>query len=125
MVFLKMRILKILEIINFNNMMKFEFTVHPHFNFVESFAKHFGLPVARNRVTFPQKKGEGFIKLIEINQDMKCVIHHYHLKEDFFLKRLSSDNENEMLSLVDRKSTRLNSSHVSISYAVFCLKKKK
>src|SRR5699024_12768906 len=26
---------------------------------------------------------------------------------------------------VDRKSTRLNSSHVSISYAVFCLKKKK
>src|SRR5437868_10784873 len=27
--------------------------------------------------------------------------------------------------LKDRKSTRLNSSHVSISYAVFCLKKKK
>src|SRR5438874_9929580 len=27
-------------------------------------------------------------------------------------------------SLVDRKSTRLNSSHVEISYAVFCLKKK-
>src|SRR5690606_40315973 len=29
------------------------------------------------------------------------------------------------LILVDRKSTRLNSSHVKISYAVFCLKKKK
>src|SRR2546430_12191931 len=28
-------------------------------------------------------------------------------------------------SLVDRKSTRLNSSHSQISYAVFCLKKKK
>src|SRR5690242_21487768 len=27
--------------------------------------------------------------------------------------------------LSDRKSTRLNSSHMSISYAVFCLKKKK
>src|SRR5690242_20976748 len=27
--------------------------------------------------------------------------------------------------LTDRKSTRLNSSHMSISYAVFCLKKKK
>src|SRR5438067_9975834 len=26
--------------------------------------------------------------------------------------------------ILDRKSTRLNSSHVSISYAVFCLKKK-
>src|SRR5204863_10101140 len=29
------------------------------------------------------------------------------------------------LSARDRKSTRLNSSHVEISYAVFCLKKKK
>src|SRR5699024_11968563 len=29
------------------------------------------------------------------------------------------------LVYTDRKSTRLNSSHVSISYAVFCLKKKK
>src|SRR3712207_6848484 len=28
-------------------------------------------------------------------------------------------------SLIDRKSTRLNSSHANISYAVFCLKKKK
>src|SRR5436853_5198391 len=27
--------------------------------------------------------------------------------------------------IVDRKSTRLNSSHLGISYAVFCLKKKK
>src|SRR3712207_7089529 len=33
---------------------------------------------------------------------------------------LAQDSE-----LVDRKSTRLNSSHANISYAVFCLKKKK
>src|SRR5699024_11277256 len=30
-----------------------------------------------------------------------------------------------VVAAVDRKSTRLNSSHVSISYAVFCLTKKK
>src|SRR5699024_12043107 len=30
----------------------------------------------------------------------------------------------EINTVLDRKSTRLNSSHVSISYAVFCLKKK-
>src|SRR5690625_6729270 len=34
-------------------------------------------------------------------------------------------NAVEFLSMEDRKSTRLNSSHVAISYAVFCLKKKK
>src|SRR5438477_13124083 len=31
----------------------------------------------------------------------------------------------DRMELADRKSTRLNSSHMSISYAVFCLKKKK
>src|SRR5689334_24309164 len=33
--------------------------------------------------------------------------------------------QNEIVKNLDRKSTRLNSSHSSISYAVFCLKKKK
>src|SRR3712207_7118431 len=33
--------------------------------------------------------------------------------------------EAEFFGEVDRKSTRLNSSHANISYAVFCLKKKK
>src|SRR5690554_7322069 len=32
--------------------------------------------------------------------------------------------QQQMVSIEDRKSTRLNSSHVRISYAVFCLKKK-
>src|SRR5699024_12762118 len=34
-------------------------------------------------------------------------------------------NSTRSVTIQDRKSTRLNSSHVSISYAVFCLKKKK
>src|SRR5436305_11279298 len=37
---------------------------------------------------------------------------------------INTTNTSENVSL-DRKSTRLNSSHVRISYAVFCLKKKK
>src|SRR2546426_3505590 len=37
----------------------------------------------------------------------------------------SSAAQTEESSSVDRKSTRLNSSHLVISYAVFCLKKKK
>src|SRR5690349_23191410 len=34
-------------------------------------------------------------------------------------------NRSRSMTSTDRKSTRLNSSHVEISYAVFCLKKKK
>src|SRR5690606_41461332 len=38
---------------------------------------------------------------------------------------LSPDRSKRDFAAPDRKSTRLNSSHVKISYAVFCLKKKK
>src|SRR5438045_5423344 len=37
----------------------------------------------------------------------------------------TTGTEDKIDSLLDRKSTRLNSSHLGISYAVFCLKKKK
>src|ERR1035441_10951218 len=43
---------------------------------------------------------------------------------DFFRPRLQPDQELERQYHGDRKSTRLNSSHLCISYAVFCLKKK-
>src|SRR5690348_17555800 len=43
------------------------------------------------------------------------------LRKIFFLGFLAP----HVSSCLDRKSTRLNSSHPSISYAVFCLKKKK
>src|SRR3712207_8447977 len=38
---------------------------------------------------------------------------------------LANDTEQQTAIISDRKSTRLNSSHANISYAVFCLKKKK
>src|SRR5690606_37166262 len=40
------------------------------------------------------------------------------------LKQMSKGDFQLKISLQDRKSTRLNSSHVKISYAFFCLKKK-
>src|SRR5699024_11356643 len=40
------------------------------------------------------------------------------------LKQALINKAYKMSNIEDRKSTRLNSSHVSISYAVFCLKKK-
>src|SRR5258708_31539275 len=53
----------------------------------------------------------------EKEQHARIAIHHYHC-----------DHLGTPMALTDqtdRKSTRLNSSHQIISYAVFCLKKKK
>src|SRR5690242_21312692 len=49
---------------------------------------------------------------------------HRGLFEDFYCEALAIEFRIRGIGL-DRKSTRLNSSHMSISYAVFCLKKKK
>src|SRR5690348_17955202 len=48
-----------------------------------------------------------------------------HLQEILHHARALGDEPHHLFRLRDRKSTRLNSSHPSISYAVFCLKKKK
>src|SRR5699024_12684796 len=56
-------------------------------------------------------------------------VHHvFHTVDTFFQRH--DDAVHHRIGImpleesIDRKSTRLNSSHVSISYAVFCLKKK-
>src|SRR5436305_5384457 len=45
----------------------------------------------------------------------------YEIRQEWFYR----GGTNLVFVVGDRKSTRLNSSHVRISYAVFCLKKKK
>src|SRR5690349_22615029 len=44
---------------------------------------------------------------------------------DFLQREVEEHELGDVRQRGDRKSTRLNSSHVEISYAVFCLKKKK
>src|SRR5713101_9389425 len=52
-------------------------------------------------------------------EDLGILALHRHDRGDVAL------GYDEEMDRRDRKSTRLNSSHMSISYAVFCLKKKK
>src|SRR5699024_12050542 len=54
--------------------------------------------------------GECFQHIPGLSQDEQIVVGGFKISK---------------LRIGDRKSTRLNSSHVSISYAVFCLKKKR
>src|SRR5699024_12015093 len=42
-----------------------------------------------------------------------------------YFSNMKIEAAKELIRTEDRKSTRMNSSHVSCSYAVFCLKKKK
>src|SRR5690554_3588181 len=87
--------------------------------------------------------GRDQVQHIEMARDMGQRFNHLFSKKDplFVLPEAMVDDSVALLQgldgrkmsksygntipLLDRKSTRLNSSHVRISYAVFCLKKKK
>src|SRR5438477_6965339 len=60
---------------------------------------------------------DGLQRLVELGQ-----VGHHH---EQLAKRQPPGKHVVRADREDRKSTRLNSSHMSISYAVFCLKKKK
>src|SRR5256885_12032283 len=63
-------------------------------------------------------RGQGLMVGIELNRNCQDLVGRA-LAQQRLLITVTRE------STIDRKSTRLNSSHLVISYAVFCLKKKK
>src|SRR5690625_5505302 len=68
----------------------------------------------------PQKMYQYLAEMLNENNINLSNVHTVNLDE---YVGLDADNA-QSYHYLDRKSTRLNSSHVAISYAVFCLKKK-
>src|SRR5438445_9376075 len=65
----------------------------------------------------------------QLEKDLAGAHQMFVEAEDAEMKQMAHDEERELTARKekaerDRKSTRLNSSHANISYAVFCLKKK-
>src|SRR5690625_6219673 len=77
---------------------------------------HDALPIFLHLVVPVVEKVQQCEKILFINGIIKLFCEFYGLAVALFHPLCSS--------IQDRKSTRLNSSHVAISYAVFCLKKK-
>src|SRR5690242_21586129 len=67
----------------------------------------------------------GIKKLTALPSDYAALHVAVNAEELHFLSAAQKQAIKHLLQEKDRKSTRLNSSHMSISYAVFCLKKKK
>src|SRR5690349_22014742 len=73
---------------------------------------HDALPISMLYLDYSRKAGEWMRNRFGGRENLEAIE---------FLKQFNETIRTE----TDRKSTRLNSSHVEISYAVFCLKKKK
>src|SRR5438067_11980427 len=80
------------------------------------------------RAEHPEAKAAGaqiFHFQLQIRRGERVVVEPPRRKAHFERARSGRQLDRRQRGAADRKSTRLNSSHVSISYAVFCLKKKK
>src|SRR3712207_7201530 len=84
-------------------------TLFPYTTLFRSLADRFQHPVAR----------------LAVQQFLLPQQALVHQRGDPLEDRGKRGGETSGRQIVDRKSTRLNSSHANISYAVFCLKKKK
>src|SRR5690554_7785879 len=80
-------------------------------------------------VVYDKETDFGYDQLKEAEKTVFCIDGLMREMENggfvqFFRQSAGNYTEDTLVALEDRKSTRLNSSHVRISYAVFCLKKK-
>src|SRR5207302_11015552 len=98
------------------------YTVSLHFLFhdpptteIYTLSLHDALPISRCRLRARSVPLHGLGRQERLGQD----------RQGQSLERGNREGSPRDARRVDRKSTRLNSSHVKISYAVFCLKKKK
>src|SRR3712207_1482656 len=88
-------------------------STHDYILFFTSVGKVYRLKVHELPLGSRQSKGRAIVNLLPFRQgeQVRAVIQTREFEEARYL-------------VLDRKSTRLNSSHANISYAVFCLKKK-
>src|SRR5690554_8137328 len=81
-----------------------------------------------NRTVVKSFENNKLISIFYVNESFICSENvTFHMKNDSLVYveyTLSAPDIRSSRPARDRKSTRLNSSHVRISYAVFCLKKK-
>src|SRR5699024_11249205 len=80
---------------------------------------------AQNLAVAAESMGLGMCYIGSLRNDMAKVIEILELRKGVIPLFGMVVGKPDHAEQRDRKSTRLNSSHVSISYAVFCLKKKR
>src|SRR5690625_6449020 len=100
-----------------------------HLEYFTEVAKHLNFTKAASTLHISQPSLSKTVKSMEEELGVPLFYRSFRQLELTDAGKALLANANHVLhayqNLTDRKSTRLNSSHVAISYAVFCLKKKK
>src|SRR5690606_39705595 len=100
------------------------FLHHPPPTRIYTLSLHDALPISGFTATFAAPPPNTGSPVISLDTDRTIGNLHFYGPNDGTVGTHNFTLNGPGI-LTDRKSTRLNSSHVKISYAVFCLKKKK
>src|SRR5699024_11979762 len=98
------------------------FLVDHSTSLIHSLSLHDALPIFILRAKKKVEKELGRMLLLENEPELESEIINTFSRTIRTVEK--ERNVNNIEAYIDRKSTRLNSSHVSSSYAVFCSKKK-
>src|SRR5690625_7532461 len=90
---------------------------------LHSFPTRRSSDLSRGARTICKQHGGGIVTMARISGAWRRLMRRDNRERGFVEAGVATAGA--VLVVGDRKSTRLNSSHVAISYAVFCLKKKK
>lgn len=79
--------------------MLFSFSATPDFDFMTYFARHIQATVQNNLLVIPDHLGQGYIRKLGFGLDFKVTIHRYLLKEDLVIKRHTSGQGNDLITV--------------------------
>ena len=79
--------------------MIFSFSATADFDFMTYFARHIGATVNNNLLTIPEYLGEGSICKLDFGPEFKITMHRYLLKEDLVIKRNTSGQGNDLITI--------------------------
>lgn len=80
--------------------MELDFVTDKDHDFLAVFAKKFKARYQAGRVSIPASLGKGSIRRIDLDPDIKMVIHHYRLKEEFIIRRKSPDTIDDLVTFI-------------------------
>ncbi|WP_316743026.1 AraC family transcriptional regulator [Pedobacter antarcticus] len=76
-----------------------EFKVNGDIGLLQAFAEILGTTVNDGILTIPESMGSGYLRGIDLGNQLKIMIRLYQLKDDFTFRRLGAGNINEMVVL--------------------------
>ncbi len=100
--------------------MIFEFSPDSELDYIGKFASQLGVTCSDNFLQIPSSLGEGFIKEIHLDSDLKILIHKYQLKQGLTIRRLVANEPHDILTFRFIGRASMNKNYLSNVQVLNC-----